>query len=81
MDLISKMKKITGNKKSNILPDQVGKAKGENEIVEELRKVYEEIYNSLDDSTAPRQLKAEIKKRSKKEESTNELDKNTEKSC
>ena len=77
MDLLHEMKKIKGNKKSNILPDQVGKAKGENEIVEEFRKVYEELYNSLDDSEALSQLKDEIEERSKKEESTHEVNKIT----
>jgi hypothetical protein len=50
MNLLKEMKTIKGDKKSRTLPDQVGEARGEEEIVEEFRKVYKDLYNSLDDS-------------------------------
>ena len=49
MDLLREMKKIKGDKKTvESLPDMVDGATGEDMIVEEFRKMYEELYNSLD---------------------------------
>ena len=49
MNLLKEMKKIKGGKKSaESLPDMVAGATGENMIVEEFRKMYEELYISCD---------------------------------
>ena len=68
---------IKGNKKSDILPDQVGQAKGEKEIVEEFKKVYENLYNSLDDFEILKHLKEEIEEKVKAKESTTIVNKIT----
>ena len=65
MELLKEMKKIKGNKKgSHDLPDNVGGATGENNIVEEFKKVYSALYNSaesLEDMlTLKEKLTAEI---------------------
>ena len=44
-------------KKTGALPDQGGEAKGEEEVVEEFKRVYEKLYNSLDDNKLLEQLK------------------------
>ena len=78
MDLLAEMKKIKGNKKkSNQLPDQVGEARGGTAIVEEFKKVYEELYNSLDDSEVLKQMKEEIESKTKSEDSESEVKKMT----
>ena len=50
-ELLEEMKKINGNKKdTGGLPDSVGGVSGEQQIVEEFRKVYSTLYNSSDTS-------------------------------
>ena len=50
-ELFREMKKVLGSKRgSHDLPDSVGGATGEAEVVEEFRKVYSALYNSSDDS-------------------------------
>ena len=50
-DLLTEMKKIKGKKKSHEdLPDIVAGVSGEDQIVEEFRKVYQALYNSCDSS-------------------------------
>ena len=53
VNLLKEMKKIKGDKKSSDnLPESVGGATGESFIVEEFRKMYEELYNSCDTRSA-----------------------------
>ena len=78
MNLLKEMKKIKGGKKnSSTLPDQVGEARGEEEIVEEFRKVYKDLYNSLDDSEILKNMMEEIEKKSETEDSEAEVSKIT----
>ena len=73
-DLLAEMKKIRGDKKrSGALPDQVGQARGGEQIVEEFRKVYKDLYNSLDDTELLGQLKAEMEQKVGQEESEEEI--------
>jgi hypothetical protein len=73
-DLLAEMKKIRGDKKrSGALPDQVGPARGGEQIVEEFRKVYKDLYNSLDDTELLGQLKAEMEQKIGQEESEEEI--------
>ena len=61
-DLLLEMKKIRGNKKAcGDLPDSVSGASGEQDIVEEFRKVYFALYNSSDTSENMAVLKDELK--------------------
>ena len=49
--LFAEMKKINGKGKgSGALPDTVGGVSGEDQVVEEFRKVYSTLYNSEDTS-------------------------------
>ena len=59
------------------MPDQVGDARGEKEIVEEFREVYEDLHNSLDDSEILKHIKDEIKTKSNSEDSNCEVGKIT----
>ena len=60
-ELLKEMKKIVGSKKgSHDLPDSVGGATGEDEVVEEFRKVYNALYNSSGTSDDMFDLKAKI---------------------
>ena len=60
-ELLKEMKKIVGSKKgSQDLPDSVGGATGEAEVVEEFRKVYSALYNSSDTSDDLYDLKAKL---------------------
>ena len=60
-ELLKEMKKIKGDKKSCAdLPDSVGGASGEQDIVEEFRKVYFALYNSSDTSEDMAELKDEL---------------------
>ena len=50
-ELLNEMKKIKGNGKgAGDLPDNIGGASGENQVVEEFKKVYSAFYNSSDTS-------------------------------
>ena len=50
-ELLNEMKKIKGNGKgAGDLPDNVGGASGENQVVKEFKKVYSAFYNSSDTS-------------------------------
>ena len=61
-ELLQEMKKIRGDKKAcGDLPDSVGGASGEQDIVEEFRKVYFALYNSSDTSENMTELKDELK--------------------
>ena len=58
-ELFREMKKVLGSKKgSHDLPDSVGGATGEAEVVEEFRKVYSALYNSSDTSEDMLDMKA-----------------------
>ena len=60
-ELLKEMKNIKGDKKSCAdLPDSVGGASGEQDIVEEFRKVYFALYNSSDTSEDMAELKDEL---------------------
>ena len=48
MDLLKEMKAINGKKGSSELPDNVGGADGEEEIVDKFRYVYETLYTSAE---------------------------------
>ena len=57
--LMQEMKKITGAKNTHHdLPDIVAGASGEEHIVEEFRKMYQNLYNSCDTSEGIRSIKA-----------------------
>ena len=59
--LLKEVKKIKGSKKdSHDLPDRVGGAVGENQIVDEFKKVYNALYNSSDTSNDMFNLKAKL---------------------
>ena len=61
MDLLLEIKKIRGNNKINHdLPDDVGGAKGEANIVEKFCEVYEELYNSSGSEEALHSIKAHL---------------------
>ena len=61
VDLLLEMKKIRGNNKINHdLPDDVGGAKGEANIVEKFCEVYEELYNSSGSEEALHSIKAHL---------------------
>ena len=51
LDLLNEMKKSHGGKHSHDLPESVGGAKGEEEICEKFKFVYEELYNSAKTTT------------------------------
>ena len=62
VELIKEMKIIKGSKKADHeLPDLVGGVSGEDLIVEEFRKVYQNLYNSWDTSTGMESIKAHLK--------------------
>ena len=58
MDLLAEMKKTKGTKKgATCLPDTVAGKTGEENIVTEFRRVYQELYNMCDDGEALAKLK------------------------
>jgi hypothetical protein len=75
--LLKEMKTIKGDNKSRTLPDQVGEARGEEEIIEGFRKVYKDLYNSLDDSEILRKFMDEVETKANSEESKEEASKIT----
>ena len=61
-NLLREMMKIKGGKKgSNSLPGMVAGATGESLIVEEFRKMYEELYNSCDSSAEMEMLNRKLR--------------------
>ena len=61
VDLLAEMKKIKGAKKeATCLPDTVAGKTGEENIVTEFRRVYQELYNMCDDGDALAELKREL---------------------
>ena len=57
LNLFEEIKKIKGSSKSaSILPEEVAGVTGETAVVEEFRKVYQALYNSLDTSMAMTKL-------------------------
>ena len=62
-NLLAEMKKIKGSKKdSGGLPDSVGGVFGEDQVVEEFRKVYSTLYKSNDTSEELLNLKEILRK-------------------
>ena len=58
VNLFKEMAKVKGSKKfREDLPDVVSGVTGEGAIVEEFKKVYNELYNSFDTSEAMRELR------------------------
>ena len=75
--LLKEMKKIRGSKKGDVdLPDVVGEASGEFQIVEEFKKVYSALYNSSDSSEGVARLKDKLQEEIS-ENSINEANKVT----
>ena len=61
VDLLAEMKKIKGAKKgATCLPDTVAGKTGEDNIVTEFRRVYQELYNLCDDADALAKLKRDL---------------------
>ena len=77
MDLIKEMKTVKANKVKK-LPDTVEGKDSEEEIVEEFRKVYYELYNIEDDFTALEELKEALNIDISTERSAEEINKVTE---
>ena len=76
-NLLKEMKKVKGNKKEkNDLPEAVGGAFGQGQIVEEFKAVYSDLYNSADTSEDLAKLK-DILKANISENSVSEADKVT----
>ena len=72
------MKKIKGKKMgATCLPDTVAVKTGEENIVTEFRRVYQELYNMCDDSVALAELRSELENDIKYESSSWEVSKVT----
>ena len=79
MDLIKEMKALKKGSKVTKLPDTVEGKNSEEEIVEEFRKVYHELYNIEDDFTALEELREELRLNVSTEKSNEEINKVTTK--
>ena len=77
MNLIQEMKSIKGAKKGNKLPETVAGKSNEGEIVEEFRKVYQELYNLEDDFEALKILRCSLEEDVDTEDSKAEIKKVT----
>ena len=78
VDMLAEMKKIKGNKKGvTCLPDTVAGKTGEEKIVTEFRRVYQELYNMCDDSVALAELRRELEDDIKNQSSAWEVSKVT----
>ena len=77
MDLIKEMKTVKTAAKATKLPNTVEGKNSEEEIVEEFRKVYQELYNIEDDFLALEELKEALGIDVSSEQSVEEIDKVT----
>ena len=78
MDLIKEMKTVKLGQKVKKLPDTVEGKDNEEDIAEEFRKVYSELYNLEDDFTALEEMKEALNLDISTERSEEEIDKVTE---